>query len=130
MSAAMIGCFMLLAESSWAQTSSSYALKVSTSSNRSSPTDLEGTTQKGNIYVFTSPDTSNIKQVDFYLDDPNMTSSPKLTEKVAPYDFAGGSTTVANPFDTTKISNGSHQITAKITFSDGTTKSATASLAL
>src|SRR5215217_3089442 len=120
MSAAMIGCFMLLAEPLWAQTSSSYALKVSTSSNRSSPTDLEGTTQKGNIYVFTSPDTSNISQVDFYLDDPNMTGTPRQTEKVAPYDFAGGSTTTANPFDTSMVSDGSHQISAKISFNDGT----------
>src|SRR5215217_6299381 len=118
--AAMIACLVLLVEPSWAQTSSSYALKVSTSSNRSSPTDLEGTTQKGNIYVFTSPDTSNISQVDFYLDDPNMTGTPRQTEKVAPYDFAGGSTTTANPFDTSMVSDGSHQISAKISFNDGT----------
>lgn len=110
-----------------APSSSTYGLKASTKSDRSGAINLEGATASGNIYAFTSPDTSGISQVAFYLDDPNMTGTPKQVEKLTPYDFVGGSTSTANPFDTTKVSDGSHTITAKVTLSDGTTKTASAS---
>ena len=42
-------------------------------------------------------------------------------ENVAPYDFAGGSATTANAFDTTKIADGAHTITALVKRSDSTT---------
>jgi len=63
-----------------------------------------------------------VAQAQFFLDNPNMTGTPRQTENVAPYDFAGGSTTVANPFNTNTLATGSHTITAKIRLSDGTTK--------
>jgi len=99
--------------------SSTYGLKESTKSDRSGAADLQGITASGNIYVFTSPE-AGVKQVSFYLDDPNMTGTPRQVENTGPWDFAGGTTSTANPLDTTKLSNGSHTITAKVSPTDGT----------
>ena len=108
----------LTSDKSWSFTTATaqtgtYTLLVSSSSNRSNPTPLAGKTVSGNIYAFTSPD-FGVYRVRFHLDDPNMSGSPRRTEKNAPYDFAGGSVSTANPFDTRKVSNGSHTITAAV----------------
>jgi hypothetical protein len=102
-------------------TSSTYSLLVSSSSNRSSPASLSGKTVSGKIYVFTSPD-SGVYRVRFYLDNPNMTGTPRRTESSAPYDFAGGTVSTANPFDTTTVSDGSHTITAAVVLTNGSTE--------
>ncbi|MGH3004342.1 MAG: Kelch repeat-containing protein [Gaiellaceae bacterium] len=103
----------LLASSALAQTTE-YQLLVSFSPDRSSAVSLQGQTLGGNIYVFTSPDTG-ASRVRFYLDDPTMAGTPRLIEKLAPFDFAGtASDDTAKPFDTKKISEGSHTITAAI----------------
>jgi hypothetical protein len=57
--------------------------------------------------------------VRFYLDDPNMFGTPRRVEKSAPYDFAGGSVSTANPFDTLTVSDGSHTLTAAVELSGG-----------
>jgi glucose/arabinose dehydrogenase/N-acetylneuraminic acid mutarotase len=96
-----------------------YELLLSLSPDRSNPVPLEGQTVAGNIYAFTSPDTG-ASQVRFYLDDPTMAGSPKLTEKAAPYDFAGtASDGNAKPFDTKKITEEAHTITAAIDLPGG-----------
>ena len=88
-----------------------YQLLLSTFPNRSSPTPLQGETVQGNIYAFTAPDTG-VDRVLFYLDNPTATGTPFRTENNPPYDFAGGSSTLASPFDTTSIADGPHTITA------------------
>ena len=98
-----------------------YDLLLSTSSNGANSELLSGKSVAGNIYVFTSPE-NGVAQVQFFLDNPNMTGTPKQTESIAPYDFAGGSSTVANPFNTDTLAAGAHTITAKIFLSDGTTQ--------
>jgi N-acetylneuraminic acid mutarotase/glucose/arabinose dehydrogenase len=96
-----------------------YDLLLSTSSNRSSPVSLDGQTVSGNIYAFTSPDTG-VARVKFWLDNPQMTGTPTKSENGAPYDFAGtakdGS---AIAFDTTKLPDGAHSITARVELSAG-----------
>lgn len=99
-----------------ARAATSYTIDVSASPNRSSPVNLDGSTQTGYIYVFTTPDT-NVSQVDFYVDDPTMANAPYHIETWAPMDLAGGSATAAKPFDTTTLTNGTHTITAKLTAS-------------
>jgi Cellulase (glycosyl hydrolase family 5)/Ca-dependent carbohydrate-binding module xylan-binding len=91
-----------------------YGLKVSASANRSSPVDLESSTQKGSAYIFTSPDT-NVRSVDFYLD-----GTFKRTEGLAPFDFGGGTVDTATALDTKTLSDGSHTIRAKLNKTDGT----------
>ena len=98
-----------------------YDLLLSTSSNRANSELLSGKSVAGNIYVFTSPE-NGVAQVQFFLDNPNMTGTPKQTESNAPYDFAGGSSTVANPFNTDTLAAGAHTITAKILLSNGTSQ--------
>jgi len=111
------------ANRTWTVSTSSgtYTLLVSRSSNRSSPTSLAGQTVSGNVYVFTSPD-SGVLRVRFYLDNPTMSGTPRQVENNAPYDFAGGSVSAANPFNTTTVANGSHTITAAIDLSAGGTQ--------
>ncbi len=105
-----------------AQTSGgTYALLVSSSSDRSNPTPLAGMTVSGNIYAFTSPATG-VYRVRFYLDDPNMSGTPRQIERSAPHDFAGGTVSTANAFDTRKVSNGSHTITAAVEKTGGGTE--------
>jgi hypothetical protein len=103
------------------QTSSgTYSLLVSSSPDRSSPAPLSDKTVSGNIYVFANPDTG-VRKVRFYLDDPNMTGTPRRLESSAPYDFVGGTVSKASPFDTTTVSDGSHTITAAVVMTSGST---------
>jgi hypothetical protein len=105
-----------------AQTSgSTYTLVVSLSPDRSNPSPLTGKTASGNIYVFTSPGTG-VLRVRFYLDDPNMSGTPRRIENTAPHDFAGGSVSTANPFDTKAVSDGTHTISAAVELSGGGTE--------
>ena len=96
-----------------------YSLVVSRSADRSNASALQGASVSQNVYVFTSPDTSGIAGVRFYLDDPAMTGSPRRRESNAPYDFNGGTVELANAFDTRALANGSHTITAAIELSAG-----------
>jgi acid phosphatase type 7 len=99
------------------------ALMVSKQANRSSPVALAGSTQSDNIFVFV-PNDPAITRVRFWLDNPQMSGTPTKTENGAPWDFAGTNTGngLANAYDTTKISNGSHTIAAAIDLSGGGTE--------
>ena len=99
---------------------SAHGLRVSTAADRSGASNLDGATVAGNIHVFTAPD-AGVSQVAFWLDDPGMTVAPTRVEKGAPFDLAGGTTSAANPLDTTKLPDGQHSITAKLTLADGAT---------
>jgi hypothetical protein len=98
-----------------------YSLVHSTSSDRSNPHPLDGATISGNLYAFTTPDTAEIVRVRFWLDNPTMTGQPKVTESTAPYDFAGGTATNANRYNSRGMTNGPHTITAAISLTDGST---------
>jgi acid phosphatase type 7 len=98
-----------------------YTLLMSSSSNRSNPAPLASKSVAGKIYVFTTPDIG-VDRVRFYLDDPNMSGTPRKVERNAPYDFAGGTVSTANPFDTTSVSDGSHTITAAVVLTTGGTE--------
>ena len=93
-----------------AQPVTGYQLLVSLSGDRSNPILLDGATVSGNIYVFTSPDegvaASRANRVRFWLDDPGRIGSPVQSERLAPYDFAGGSTSLAKPFDANGLAGG------------------------
>ncbi|MBC8122344.1 MAG: hypothetical protein H7Y22_10960 [Gemmatimonadaceae bacterium] len=95
---------------------------MSTSPNRSSSVPLSGQNVSGNIYVFTSP-SSGVSQVQFFLDDPDMSDPPIRMEKESPHDFAGtASSGGAQPFNTATVVNGSHTITARLSLSGGGTQ--------
>src|SRR3954471_19732195 len=54
-----------------------YNVLVSTSPARSEPAALAGQTVSGSIYVFTKPDTTDIRRVRFWLDDPQHATVPR-----------------------------------------------------
>jgi poly(hydroxyalkanoate) depolymerase family esterase len=100
---------------------SSYDLLVSGSANRAGGSALRGTTVSSAVYVFVSPATG-VTRVRFWLDNPQMTATPRQTEGAGPWDFAGTAANGnGNPFNTTTIANGSHTITAAIDKSAGGT---------
>lgn len=101
------------------------ALAVSKLADRSFARELEGQTVAGNIYVFLTPD-NGISQVRFYLDDRTVSRLPVTTEKTAPFDLAGGAGW-ANAFDTRRLRDGTHTVTAVITKVAGAAKTITAS---
>ena len=85
-----------------------FELRLSRSSSRSNPLDLDGRTVTGRIYVFVKPD-AGVSRVDFSLD-----GEPWHSEFSAPWDFVGGSRTRATSFDTATIEPGTHTIGAVI----------------
>ena len=94
-------------------------LILSLSSNRINPVPLQGESVTGNMYVFASPVTG-ISRVSFYLDDPQMAGSPIQVENLAPYDLAGTNLNgSAKPYDTTRLADGVHRITAMIALGGG-----------
>src|SRR5207237_10720035 len=101
--------------------SSVFSLQVSAAADRSASSALQGQTVAGTIYVFVSP-ASGVTRVRFWLDNPQMSGTPRQTEGAAPWDFAGTATNgTANPTNTTTIANGSHTITAAVDKSAGGT---------
>src|SRR5712692_293607 len=107
-----------------------HALSVSTSSNHNNARALQGATLSGNAYVFTSNsanlqnfDPSGISKVCYWRDNPSMTGTATHCEYYVPYDFVGSvdntPTSLAHPWNTTKVANGTHSITQLITLSAG-----------
>src|SRR5438477_9821143 len=106
---------------------SGFSLQVSAAADRSASSALQGRTVAGTIYVFTSP-ASGVTRVRFWLDNPQMSGTPRQTEGAAPWDFAGTAANgTANPTNTTTIPNGSHTITAAVDKSAGGTDVLTSS---
>ena len=120
---------VLAAVSTKATAQGAYELLVSSSPDRSNPSPLAGKTASGNIYVFTNPGTG-ASRVRFYLDDPTMSGTPRRIESTAPHDFAGGSVSTANPFDTRTVADGSHTISAAVELTGGGTEVVHASFAV
>jgi glucose/arabinose dehydrogenase/N-acetylneuraminic acid mutarotase len=76
----------------------------------------------GDIYVFLSPD-AGVSKTRFYIDNPAMSGTPFKTENGAPVDLGGtNSAGLAMPFDTTSLTNGSHQLSARIDLTAGGTE--------
>jgi hypothetical protein len=101
---------------------SHYTLQVSSSPDRSNPQSLHGQTLTGINYIFTTPDDPGIGQVRFFLDQ-----AATQRETSPPYDLAGSTASgQANPFDTSTLVDGLHNVTAVIVAQDGSTELASA----
>ncbi len=98
-------------------------LAVSLKPDRSSAARLDGSTVKGQIYVFVR-DSRNLRKVDFYLDSSWRTRTPVRTDRAAPFDLAGTAADgTALPYDTTRLAEGSHRIRVVLRWANGTTSS-------
>ncbi|NHC14407.1 Kelch repeat-containing protein [Motilibacter deserti] len=107
-----------------------FSLSYSLSAQRTSPAALAGASlPDGSVYIFTTPSTG-VREVRFYLDDPERTKAPRLVEKGAPHDFAGtAKDDTALPFDTRALSVGTHTVTAEIVPTTGAAQVVSAAFA-
>lgn len=98
--------------------SDDFELAVSTTSNRSRPTLLDGTELTGNAYVFLSPESpsSSVNKVTFFVDGRKI-----RTETAAPYDLLGSSDDGkrGSKLETKYLDDGTHVAAAVIEFDDG-----------
>jgi hypothetical protein len=96
-------------------------LAFSLNPDRSNSVRLDGSTVKGQIYVFVR-DSKTLDKIDFYLDSRWRTKPPVRTDKKAPFDLAGTKTDgTARPYNTAKLADGTHTIRVVMTWTDGTT---------
>jgi hypothetical protein len=103
----------------------SYTLSRSAQRDRSNPLPLDGAELSGDVAIFSFPDTPDIESVDFYLDGGYVGR-----EGNPPYDFDGGSTTLANLWDSTEVGDGPHRVRADLHLDDGSTVTVNASFAV
>ncbi len=141
-----VGRFVILTLSfvsttSHASAGPAYALSVSTRSNHSDARTLQGANLSGNAYVFTSNsanlqnlDPRGISKVCYWLDNPSRTGTAIHCDSYMPYDFAGSvdntSASLAHPWHTNKVANGTHSITQLVTLSAGGSEVDTATFAV
>src|SRR3954452_19986626 len=77
-----------------------FSLSYSLSPQRTDPAPLAGAVLDGSVYIFTAPSTG-VREVRFWLDDPERVGAPRMVEKGAPHDFGGSAKDgSALPFDT------------------------------
>ena len=95
-----------------------YTILESELADRTSPVLLGSRPITGDLFAFVLP-TANIDEILFWLDDPERTGTHIQRERNAPFDFAGGGGSAANPFDTTQLSDGFHNITAVLELLSG-----------
>jgi hypothetical protein len=98
-------------------------LLVSKAPDRSSAVPLNGLPLSGTVYIhYAHINPVAAAKVAFWLDDPNPaspTGTPRQIEVKTPYDFAGG-TSAPRGFDTSRLSQGVHTVTAQVTLINGT----------
>ena len=92
----------------------------STSSSRGDADVLDAAEVSGAIYPFVKPD--DVKEVEFYLNDPERKGNPRSLERFEPFDFAGSAGELANALETTQLSEGINTITAAIRYRNGKDK--------
>jgi hypothetical protein len=96
-------------------------LLAGSSPDRANAVPLDGLRVTGTTaYIFLEHRPEMVR-VSFTLD-----GSPHRTELLTPWDFDGGSSTVANGFALSKLAPGSHRIAAVATLSDGRTQTVVA----
>ncbi len=94
-------------------------LMVSTAPGRADSVALDKSPLIGDAYIFVAQ-ASGVKQVAFYLDDPDMLQAPVKIEQFEAYDFAGtdDTTKTAYPYDLSQLIEGKHTLAARIDFID------------
>lgn len=103
-------------------------LRFSTSADRLNAQPLDNSQIAGQIRVFlASAPRSDIRRVEFFLDDPTMQRKPMHVETSWQWDLAGTSVTgAANPWNASSLDQGAHTLTARSTEAKGARKVETA----
>ena len=92
-------------------------LYVSTRADRSAASGLANAGLRGKTYLFAK--LSGLRQVMFYLDDKTRSRPPYRADRATPFDLVGGGSSGALPFDTAKLKDGAHTLTAALTLTSG-----------
>lgn len=82
------------------------------------PVTLGGLQLEGDVFITIEP-TTGLQQVEFFLNDPNLTGEPFQYEQNPPFDFAGGTSASPDAWDTTTLPDGNHTISARLWMPDG-----------
>ncbi len=103
------------------------SLMFGSNADRSGGSDLEGSSVSGSIYVWLSPlspiDVDSIAYVDYFVN-----GNFRHREWKAPYDMiSGGDLAATDSWNTGEVANGSNEVTAVITLTDGMTRTVGAS---
>lgn len=93
---------------------------VSFDSDRSNPRPLDSRQVQGDAYIFLLSEQA-IKEVRFFLDNPRASGKSKSIDREAPYDFLKSSSSTAEAFDTSQLTDGAHVVSAKLLRADGST---------
>ncbi len=96
-------------------------LMVSDTPDRGDPAPLRDQTLSGSAYIFVPTQSTDIKGIQFYLDDTKMAKAAVSTEWINPYDLGGTASDgkTAQPFDVSRLTDGPHTITARLLFHNG-----------
>lgn len=92
-------------------------LYVSTQADRSAASGLANAGLRGKAYIFAK--LSGLRRVAFYVDDKTRSRPPYRADGYAPFDLVGGGSSGALPFDTAKLRDGAHILTAALTLTSG-----------
>lgn len=102
------------------------AIVFSRYAGRGGSKPLSRATVSGKVYV--SVNAARASGVAFYLDDPGMARPAYSIDTKGPYDLAGTlSNGYARLYWTTKLRNGNHTLTIRVSFADGTSVTETVS---
>jgi len=97
-------------------------LRVSLSPERTPARPLRGAQLVGSMYAFVEGP-SSIKRVRFFVDDPKMEKRPARVVARPPFDLAGHDASgKARPYDTARLANGKHTVTAELLLENGKTR--------
>jgi hypothetical protein len=105
-------CALVVSLPAWAD----YSLVYSETAERAGSMPLAEAVVVGDLYARLLPEDGGIEQVRFYLDG---SGSVLKTERRAPYDLQGGSSSAATPFDTTDLADGAHTLRSLVDLRDG-----------
>ena len=102
-----------------ATTATPYPILTSSDGKYAGGVPLAGSTTGWAIYGWIKA-SSDIKYVDFWLDNPTASGAALHRESTAPYDFGGTKNAGSAPYDAYGLVPGIHSITAKVTTKTGT----------
>ncbi|MFN8076567.1 MAG: glycoside hydrolase family 16 protein [Kineosporiaceae bacterium] len=103
-------------------------LQVSSDADRAPSTTLNGAKLGDTVYVTAVP-TAPATAVHFWLDDTTMKSKPYAVENDAPFDIKGGTVKAAAAWKLGSLKVGTHTLTARVLWQDGSTSATTATFA-
>lgn len=128
----IIGMSLAYAAEPTSQSTSDSVLQFSKTNTRARSMSLDGTSISGSVYVFARPVAqagTGVKSVFFFLDHkgPYNIPYPWMQDSTSPYDYMSSPAgTTPRPADSRTVPDGTHSVTARVNYKNGTYKIHTA----